>query len=296
MDCIEIIKNDYLSKYPAKSNNSIYTEVMLCKSVFSSIENYLTLVFANGNINQYDDVALNICRNTLAYTLASDEERSLLEQVFLKLSQTLQKFEVDQLKKYSYAMSSIEQSSQIEQWILETKLMETSLSENDLLEMVMELYRKLFDKSKCTEEFDDICKLWIEGKTPYYMSIATGCDISEVDDICNKKISYELNFFIGNICDLIIVDDEELQVDHRENLTILQKKVKYGVPSLTAISICEQLFNDRILSLKIANILSDDNIDGDRIVRAIEFCEDDILNLLSDYPQYFTDRLKSLLA
>lgn len=32
--------------------------------------------------------------------------------------------------------------------------------------------------------------------------------IAEVESLCNKRISYEMNFLIGNICDLIEVDGE----------------------------------------------------------------------------------------
>ena len=70
-----------------------------------------------------------------------------------------------------------------------------------------------------------------------------------------------MNFLIGNICDLIEVDGEnEEQVDQRNILTLLQKKVKYGVPNMTAISICESVFNDRLLAIELAQILSDANI------------------------------------
>ena len=64
-----------------------------------------------------------------------------------------------------------------------------------------------------------------------------------------------MNFIIGNICDLIAVDEEnEEQVDPRNILTLLQKKVKYGVPNMTAISICESIFNDRLLAIEMAQI------------------------------------------
>ncbi len=51
--------------------------------------------------------------------------------------------------------------------------------------------------------------------------------IAEVESLCNKRISYEMNFLIGNICDLIEVDGEnEEQVDQRNILTLLQKESK----------------------------------------------------------------------
>ena len=56
-----------------------------------------------------------------------------------------------------------------------------------------------------------------------------------------------MNFLIGNICDLIAVDEEnEEQANPRNILTMLRKKVKYVVPNMTAISICESIINDRL--------------------------------------------------
>jgi len=120
--------------------------------------------------------------------------------------------------------------------------------------------------------------------------------IAEVESLCNKRISYEMNFLIGNICDLIEVDGEnEEQVDQRNILTLLQKKVKYGVPNMTAISICESVFNDRLLAIELAQILSDANIGTDKILNMLKAHSEEIFSCLDSYPEYFKDRLSVLM-
>ena len=120
--------------------------------------------------------------------------------------------------------------------------------------------------------------------------------ISQVESLCNKRISYEMNFLIGNICDLIEVDGEnEEQVDQRNILTLLQKKVKYGVPNMTAISICESVFNDRLLAIELAQILSDANIGTDKILNMLKAHSEEIFSCLDSYPEYFKDRLSVLM-
>ena len=79
------------------------------------------------------------------------------------------------------------------------------------------------------------------------------------------------------------------------NNYILQNKIKYGVPSQTAISVCEKVFNDRVLSLKIAEILLAEAIDAENIISAVKSFEDDMFGLLNDYPAYFSERLNYLL-
>ena len=123
----------------------------------------------------------------------------------------------------------------------------------------------------------------------------TGCDFFEIDECCSKVLSYELNFFIGNICDMISVSDDEEQINPYSLLCLLQQKVKYGVPTKTAISICEKVFNDRHLSVKIATILGDDNIGTEEIIAIIKNNEERIKEILKGYPEYFEERLRFVL-
>ena len=105
-----------------------------------------------------------------------------------------------------------------------------------------------------------------------------------------------MNFLIGNICDLIAVDEEnEEQVDPRNILTLLQKKVKYGVPNMTAISICESIFNDRLLAIEISQILFDVNNGTDNILDILKAHSEEIFSCLDSYPEYFKDRLSVLM-
>ena len=138
--------------------------------------------------------------------------------------------------------------------------------------------------------------MWINGKTPIEISTETGCDISDVDDVCNKVISYRLNILIGNICDLISVpEDDDTKVNPYMALNTLQNKIKYGVSSQTAISVCEKVFNDRILASKISEILLSETIDTESIIRILEWFKDDVFALIDDYPSYFIERLNYLL-
>lgn len=165
-----------------------------------------------------------------------------------------------------------------------------------MLSMIVELYLQINGDFKYQENMQSVCQKWIGGKTPVEICNEEPIGIAEVDSICNKRISYELNFLIGNICDLIVVDEEdEEQIDPRNILTLLQKKVKYGVPNMTAISICESIFNDRLLAIKITQILSDANIGADKILNILKAHSEEIFSCLDSYPEYFKDRLSVLM-
>lgn len=292
----ETINKAYLKVKPNKTQNNIFSEVFFKQEVLSQIENYLCLAFAYKYTEQTNqEIALNICKNTLAYALASDKEKELIEQFFLKTEEKLRNYTTEQLRGYSYGMLGIDQSLKIEDWIVEKELTEKVIPEEELLFLIVEFFLQN-EKCRLEDKLYEICCLWIKGKTPIEIGTQIDCDISDVDDICNKIISYRLNILIGNICDLINVpEDDESRINPYATLNILQNKIKYGVSSQTAISVCEKVFNDRVLSLKIAEILLTEAIDAENIIPAVKSYEDDILGLLNDYPACFSERLNYLL-
>lgn len=296
LNLAEIIYAAYTKIKPDKTQNNIFSEILFKQEVLSQIENYLCLVFACNSTEQTNrEIALMICKNSLAYALASVEEKALIEQFFLKIEEKLQKYTTEQLRSYSYGMLGVDQSIRIVTWIVEKEITEKVFSEENLLSLIVELFLQ-YDDCKLKDKLYEICCLWINGKTPIEISAETGCDISDVDDVCNKVISYRLNILIGNICDLISVpEDDDTKVNPYTMLNILQNKIKYGVSSQTAISVCEKVFNDRVLATRISEILLSDTIDTDSIIRIMKWFKDDVFALLDNYPEYFSERLNYLL-
>ena len=296
IDLAKKINAAYLAQKPSRTQNNIWSEIFFKQEVLSQIENYLCLAFACNDADLTNqEIALSICQNTLAYALASDEEKELIEQFFIKTEEKLRNYTTEQLRGYSYGMLGVDLSVKIEEWIAEKELTEKVISEDGLLALIVEFFLKN-EECKLKDKLYEICCLWIKGKTPIEIGLETGCDISDVDDVCNKVISYRLNILIGNICDLINVPEEDdTKVNPYTTLNILQNKVKYGVSSQTAISICEKIFNDRVLASKLSEILMSETIDTDSILRIVKWFEDSVFDLLNDYPGYFSERVSYLL-
>ena len=133
--------------------------------------------------------------------------------------------------------------------------------------------------------------MWLDGCSFAEMNQRTSLPIASLEDICSKSVSYELSFFTGSIIDIIEINEEDI-VNPLQNLLLLQKRIKYGVKTETAVSICEKVFNDRFLANMLAEEIGLDSLETNRIVGAIKLHKDNILMLLSDYPTYFSERIK----
>lgn len=292
---IKFIYDKYIKKYPKKNTDYyfsiIHNEVTFRKSVISQIENYLCMIYSKATAFFESSVALNICRSTLAYTLANDEEKALLEKVFIRIEEKILGLSTNKIANYALSMIGIDMSEKIESWINKNQLTDKLFSEGELMHLVKCFFMETHTIRKCKDDFSTICDLWVEGKTPFEMHTIADNDMNDINDVCSKQISYELSFFIGNIRDLLADSTGLFKDELEEQLSLMQKKVKYGVPTLTALSICEKVFYDRLLAIKISDVLEDDDISEDKIITSIRKKKEDIEKLLKGYPKLFRDRI-----
>lgn len=286
---------DFLKKYPEKKKHNIDEELRLRKNTLEAIESYLFLALENVEECDRFGVAKTVCRDTLAYSLASDQEKNMLETIFDAIVKKINRMVGADVSRYTFSMSGVELSKKISGWLSVADITTMLKTEEDCLKEIITFYKETVNLGKYKEQFDYLCRLWINGVLPKQMSDLTGIQVFDIDDICNKKISYELNFLIGNICDML---DNNVSTEFerlKDMLNILQKRVKYGVATKTAVSICETIFNDRVLATKLTNIIGDDNISSEKLLEDIKHNKKEIFSKLEQYPAYFEDRLKFLL-
>ena len=280
-----------LERYPSKTNNNIAESVKFRKRTMEAIENHLCFVFSNDENTDRQAIASEICKETLAYFMANDDEKALLERIFDVIALKISDFDYSQLKNYARTMIGIDLSLQIEKWIAENHLTQQNYTNEQLVEMIISFFQETHTLKKGTKCFADICQMWLDGCSFVGMYRSTSLSIADLEDICNKSISYELSFFVGSIIDIIEISDEDI-VNPLPNLLRLQRRLKYGVKTETAVSICEKIFNDRFLANLLADEIGHDAIETNSIVGVIQSHKDDILDILSAYPTYFSERVQ----
>ena len=289
--CAIEISKDVHEEYPQKNTYNIEESMMTRKSIVEAIENHLCFVFSNDENADKETVGIDICKGTLAYFMADDNEKNLLEKIFAAITLKISELEYSQVKNYAKAMSGINLSSLIEKWISENHLTQQSYTNEQLIKMLIDFFLETHSLKKQPDFFADICQMWLDGCSFAEMNQRTSLPIASLEDICSKSVSYELSFFTGSIIDIIEINEEDI-VNPLQKLLLLQKRIKYGVKTETAVSICEKVFNDRFLANMLAEEIGLDSLETNRIVGAIKLHKDNILMLLSDYPTYFSERIK----
>ena len=294
-DCFEQLTADlttaFLKKYPRKASNNIAGLVFTRERAIEAIENHLCFEFSNDENADKQSIAADICKNTLAYFMADDNEKALLEKIFDAIALKIGALNYSQIKKYAKSMVGIDLSLQIEKWISQNNLTQQNYTSEQMIALVVSFFQEIHVLKKGADSFADICQMWLDGCSFVEMNERTALLISDLEDICSKSISYELSFFVGSIIDIIETSEEDI-VNPLPNLLLIQRKLKYGVRSETAVSICEKVFNDRILANLIADKIGNSALGTDMIIGALKIHKDVILGALSDYPAYFSERIK----
>ena len=263
---------------------------MARKSIVEAIENHLCFVFSiNENVDK-QSVAAGICKETLAYFMASDDEKALLEKIFNIITLKVSEIDHSQIKNYARTMVGIDLLIQIEKWIDEKHLTQQNYTNEQLVEMIVSFFLETHALKKEIVCFADICQMWLDGCSFVEMHEHTSLPIADIEDVCSKFLSYEMSFFVGNIIDIIEINDEDI-VNPLPNLLLLQRRLKYGVKTETAVSICEKIFNDRFLANLLADEIGHDAIEVNSIVGVVQSHKEDILDILSAYPTYFSERV-----
>ena len=278
MNCINEEDTESVKKYKI----ALTERISNYKETIDSIENEL-IYFHSHHPQQNTSVLLReitntLLNNTLAYYLATDYEKELLRQLFNAIEQKVER-KICNISKYYGIMVSMEDADTITEWIRKNEINTRKRSDKELLKLLEELFAELYPSLRLE---NGIALSWVRGDSYNQMSKDYGIAIVDIEKLCQKIISFQMSFLVGNVIDLVDIGCVNI-----DELQLLQQSIKYGVNSKTAVSICERVFNDRFLAKKISLIIGDNGISTDNIITTVRGKKDEILLLLKKYPTYF---------
>ena len=199
------------------------------------------------------------------------------------------------------------QSKLLKEWVQEniTSILSCE-KEEDLLsvltEIIMDFSNNKQMKKLSIENLNFISQFWIKGNS--YFQILESCteksiriekrgklkpiDMSDIISICDNGLGYETSMVLNAINNNL----EKIVGDGLEVLTMLIKKLKYGLPLEKEINIYELGFSDRIVAQVIGQEINSQS--KDQIKNEIKRKSAGIEDKLSDFPSYYIQLINEI--
>ena len=285
-------------------NRQIYFKIHL----ISAIESFLLFHSSNNEIQNVTQLA----QSTLAYRLAqNDTEKNNIINLFQLIAQDISRKVIDPKQKaiYSKTLYGRNNTDKIRLWLDDNinhiMFIET---QHELLNYIWSLLVEFVENANFKKFVNPNVRLtlvrqWIDGKSYYeifnYISVykikkihgqgITNFKIDDIIDMFENGLSYDGTLFINALIILIEASDQENINGLVNNLKFLQKRIKYGLPSKTAITIYELGFMDRFISMDLANFIDMHEADSIRVKDIIKNPSKALFNKITTYPSYFVN-------
>jgi len=265
-----------------------------------------------------DEQVVNLAKGTLAYFLADDEQKEQIVELFKLLTKNIENHIPEGAKRkiFGKTLYGVQTSLTIENWL--TQHIQEIISSDDYDALLTTLWPILVENiqnnsfRKCDKPdiLKELALEWSHGK-PFYelFEILKAVDarliagtqrrhfkLENIIDICENGLAYNGTLVLGAIAELmgILYPDENEELI--SNILILQKNLRYGLPSSTAITLYELGFADRIIAMELSSIMEDNLLIKKVALRKIKEQQEAIRELLKKYPSYFSVVFENLIA
>jgi len=279
-------------------------------NIISTIESYLMshLELLDGKYD-VENIAL-LARGTLAYYLATEEQRHQIIELFQLLANNIEENIPDQAKRlvYGKTLFGVNNSIEIEQWVKENidELNNTESDEN-LISLLWSLLlinikNKTFNKcssDKSGEFYLPFVLNWMNGESFLELHnfllqnsvyIAAGkqkrkLKLDHIVELTEGALAYEGMLVLAAVSEIVaFIEGEESELSFR--LNGLQKRLKYGLPSKTSIILYELGFSDRVIAISLAEIIEQAK-NKNKILRNLQNKKNKVTEVLDKFPSYF---------
>ena len=307
-DEIDRVVADIIESFPDADPKAVRRYLEGRAHILQSVASFLLAHLEFGDASLIDDADI-LCSNTLAYHLADEEQRAALILLFRNItSYVAEQAPTDELRQ-SIRRSALAPATvrQLTIWVAENiEGLRLNLFLDALFEAVAGQMIQYSTSDAITSLSDPnaavgVAALWIQGQSfqqIHTMLVASDVRIGgnrrrvTVEDtvgICENGLGYDGAMLVSTLGDLAALLDEDLG----EALALLQKRLKYGLPTAGAIAFFEIGFADRTVSLVLSEAFPHavDRLTATLTLRASRAEADE---LIRPFPIYFRSVLDEL--
>lgn len=291
----------------------VMSQLEYVAQIFSAIEGF---ILSSWDKVEDEETIYNLSQDTLAYFLADNEKKQVIEKLFKILTDNiLEKIPTKKRKtSFSKTLYGVEDIIEIEKWLDENLEQLGSCSTDS--EYINCLWPMLFkhirnkDFKRCDKEIalKNLALNWISGLN--YLEILNAVqkanakivtpkqrrnfNLENITEICESGFAFDGALLIGAINTTLMDNYGEEYKATVEDLALLQKRFQNGLPDDDSVKVYELGFSDRVIAQDIANSIIPLNRNK-KVIYYLKKHQDDLAALLESYPSYFSEVCKSVL-
>ena len=301
------------------STKSLHAQIESKEEVLAAIESFLMAYRATDDSESFYATARDLAEETFAYSLATEEERQALVELFDLIAKRIesQVSDVAVQARYGKTLLGLAKARRIDEWLEEKRFeLEISETDEDILDLLWPLLIELTRESRLHDTdppkaIQDMAKGWIAGK-PYSELLLTlsrleasfpygekrrNFTIDMVIGLCEQAFGYEFGLLLAAAS--AAIEQMEFSQNIRDGLVRsiekLQKRLKYGLPSATAISLFEIGFSERVVAQALVKCLDEEVVFPSQARRKVVREKEKIARVLAAYPSYFADVYRTIV-
>lgn len=263
------------------------------------------------------DVA-HLAEGTLAFFLADDQKKEFIRELFQLLAANISARITDSARRkiYGRTLYGIQDAQAIEEWVhTNADSLLLIVDETYALDLFWPLLTQhinsgVFTKFDKPEVLKEIAHGWISGM-PFsdllkiihkrtakmiWGNRRRELKIDHVVDVCEGALAYEGALVVGAVAEFIETLDKDGTGDIVNSLQLFQKRLKYGLPCETTISLYELGFSDRVIAQDIATSLNLNATQKHDLLKVLKKDREGAKAVMEKYPKFFQERMNEILS
>lgn len=302
------------------SVESLRKQLRAKKKIVEAVESFLMTYRSDVDTETFVANARELASETLAFALASEDQRTLLMGMFEAVARRIEARvpDVEDQLRFGRTLLGIDHALAVEAWVMENQdAIGVSESADDLFDLIWPILTKLSSEKRLadtvpTSALKALATGWLAGrsfsellqeldalKASYpYGKYNRVFDLDLVVDLCEQTFGFEFALLLASVKESFFAratdEAESLFTGH---VDLLQKRLKYGLPDQECIAFYEAGFSERVIAQALSDAMiweSAKTRDGAR--KLVQRYPDDFEVVLRDFPSHFMDAFRTIVA
>jgi len=291
------------------SRDGVARQVAWRISLICAVESFLLSHWDETEDGVSESDVIRLAEGTLAFFLADDQRKENVRDLFQLLALNISANITDPARRKAYGRTlyGVLDSKAIEEWVQSNadKLLSVA-NDEELLDLAWPLFAEhikngIFRKFDKPDVLKEIAHGWIGGK-PFskllkiirnretkmiWGSRRRDFKIDHVVEVCEGALAYDGALLVGAMFEFIGMLDQVAGGDQIRRLQNFQKRLKYGLPTETAIALYELGFSDRVIAQELDIAIRPFDGSYYNVRDHLQIFQGEATEVIEKYPSYF---------